>query len=170
MTSWNFKDLTGQRFGRYTVLRRDKTVGKTVYWLCKCDCGTIKSVCGSNLRSGAIRSCGCLKREQTVARNYKHGHSYDRLFSVWKGMLTRCGNPNADNYRYYGARGIKVCDEWHEFKPFYDWAMANGYDPNAGKNQCTLDRIDNDGDYSPANCRWSDWQTQCENRRKWWEA
>ena len=91
-----------------------------------------------------------------------HSKQPARLYRIWSNMKNRCANPNADNYSFYGGRGIKVCDEWRDdFVPFRDWAMANGYADNL-----TLDRIDNDGDYSPSNCRWETHLNQCNNTRR----
>lgn len=97
---------------------------------------------------------------------YKHGGNGTRLHGVWIMMKQRCSNPKTCEYHRYGGRGIKVCDEWSSFANFRDWAMANGYDPNAPRGKCTLDRIDNDGDYEPSNCRWVDMQEQMKNRPK----
>ena len=96
----------------------------------------------------------------------KHGDSGSRLHNVWIMMKQRCNNPNAGEYHRYGGRGIKVCDEWLLFENFRDWAMLNGYDPNAPRGECTLDRIDNNGNYEPNNCRWVDMKTQMKNRPK----
>lgn len=89
-----------------------------------------------------------------------------RLYAVWGAMIRRCNNPNNGKYHNYGGRGIKVCDEWKTFKSFKNWAFENGYDPNAQYGKCSLDRIDNDGDYTPENCRWVDFHTQCLNTRR----
>lgn len=99
-------------------------------------------------------------------RGYKHGGTGTRLHKVWTMMKQRCSNPNIVEYHRYGGRGIKVCDEWLSFVNFRDWAMANGYDPEAPRGECTLDRIDNDGNYEPSNCRWIDLKEQMANRPK----
>lgn len=110
------------------------------------------------LRNGDTKSCGCLKGEN-------HGHSKERLYTVWAGMKARCKNKNNTSYYRYGARGISVCAQWDEsYASFRQWARENGYDPNAEYGKCTLDRIDSDGDYCPENCRWVSMATQNENK------
>lgn len=99
-------------------------------------------------------------------RGYRHGGNGTRLHNVWIMMKQRCNNPNTGEYHRYGGRGIKVCDEWASFANFRDWAMANGYDPAAPRGACTLDRVDNDGNYEPSNCRWVDMKEQMKNRPK----
>ena len=162
------KDLTGQRFGRLVVIERagsDKD--KRATWKCQCDCGEVRVVYSCNLLHGIMKSCGCYKNEQIALRNTIHGKRKSRLYEVWKNMKRRCSSPSVHNYHRYGGRGITVCAEWqNNFQAFYDWAMANGYDENAPRGQCTIDRIDNDKGYSPDNCRWVDMKTQNNNQSK----
>lgn len=156
----NFVDLTGKRFGKLTVLRLSKGRDKHGFlqWVCLCDCGNETLAPTSALNTGHRTSCGC--NAPMLCTNNK------RLYRVWRGMRSRCENPNVNNYHRYGGRGIKVCDEWHVFANFLEWAMSNGYDPDAPRGKCTLDRIDNDADYCPDNCRWSDMSSQCLNKRR----
>lgn len=149
------KDLTGQRFGRLTVLEFVPTKDKYSHWKCKCDCGNITFVSGVNLTSGGTTSCGCKKG------HYTHGLSNTRLYKIWADMKKRCYNPNQIHFKDYGGRGIIVCVAWKDdFQAFYNWAMSNGYDDNL-----TIDRINNDGNYEPSNCRWADAKTQRRNMR-----
>lgn len=160
------KDLTGQRFGRLTVMGRQGSDNQgAAVWRCQCDCGAVHAAAGYQLRRGGVKSCGCLSRETTAKRCTTHGKSSSRLWRVWSSMKNRCYCVSHRNYASYGGRGITVCDEWrNDFQDFYDWAMANGYDENAPYMKCTIDRIDNDKGYSPDNCRWVDIKAQRHNR------
>ncbi len=149
-------------FGRWKVLRFDCVRHSDAYWVCECSCGTIRSVNGYHLRSGHSTSCGCYAIE--IIRVNKPGRTHGlkqgnlRLYRIWQGMLNRCRRPKNKYYRNYGGRGISVCAEWHQFLPFYKWAMANGY-----TDELTIDRIDVDGNYEPSNCQWL---TMSENSKK----
>lgn len=149
------KKLAGQRFGRLVVQERAPNRGTQVMWNCICDCGKTKVVQSNHLVSGDTTSCGnCANSKKSrLHRN------------VWTQILQRCYNKNSKDYKNYGARGIKVCEEWHNYLNFRKWALNNGYDEKALYGKCTLDRIDVNSDYCPQNCRFVDLRTQCNNKQ-----
>jgi len=154
-------DLTGKRFGLLTVLSYSHTKNNSAYWLCRCDCGNIKTVLSGNLVGSKTMSCGCLQRRQMVEHNKSHGESKTRLYSIWKNMRNRCYNPNHPSFKDYGGRGIQVCDDWMKYDAFREWAMSNGYAENL-----TIERIDVDGKYEPSNCKWTPRPDQARNTRR----
>ena len=168
------EDLIGKVFGRLTVIERaDDYIypngNHSAKWRCRCSCDnhTIIDVNQIDLKRGDTISCGCVSSEFLTKLNTTHGKSKTRLSRVWRGMLGRCYTKTAGGYKNYGERGITVCDDWrNDFQAFYDWAMANGYDENAPFGECTIDRIDVNGNYEPSNCRWISNKEQQKNKRK----
>lgn len=157
-----FDSLIGCKFGKLTVIgRAENTKQGKAKWLCRCDCGKAKqkSVTSNDLKSGKVKSCGCLRSEGNKGKNKKHGLTNSRLFRIWSSMKRRCNCTNIYTYKNYGSKGIKVCEEWLDFQAFYDWAMANGY-----ADKLSIDGINNDGNYEPSNCRWVDMKVQENNR------
>lgn len=152
----------GRKFGRLTAIRVSDGTGTPTNckWECKCDCGNVVYVLGSSLRNGNTKSCGCLAREMTVKRNTTHGLTHHPLRIIYAGMKQRCYYKKDTHYQRYGGRGISICNEWkNDFKKFYDWAIGAGWKPGL-----TIDRIDNDGNYEPSNCRWIPLDEQYKNR------
>lgn len=157
----------GKRFGMLTVIGTEEPYmhknGRTeTVSVVRCDCGNIKSVRNCALTSGATTSCGCRKIAATIERNKKMaitGMSHSRIYNIFRSMHSRCYNPKHVGYKNYGAKGVSVCDEWREFKSFYQWAIKNGYD-----ELLTLDRIDSSGGYCPENCRWTTMDEQERNK------
>jgi len=148
--NYNFEDLSGQRFGRLVVIQRAANVGSgQAAWLCKCACGKTKTVRAYLLKNSVTQSCGCLQKERALISSTTHGYRYEKLYGVWNGMKQRCLNPNHTAYKDYGGRGIAVCGEWiQSYMAFRNWAISSGY-----AEGLEIDRIDVDGDYCPANCR-----------------
>lgn len=155
-------DLTGQRFGRLTVIEYVGTVNQKAKWLCKCDCGNEKIVSTKCLRNGETKSCGCYHKDRASVANLTHGKTNSRLYITWNNIKNRCYRTSRKDYKNYGGRGITVCEEWrNSFQAFYEWAMANGY-----REDLTIDRINVNGNYEPSNCRWVDLKTQANNTRR----
>lgn len=153
-----FIDITGQRFGRLTVIGKAR-VNNRFKWHCKCDCGKETFATTTELKKSLIQSCGCLHIERVIESHTLHGCRNKRVYTIWQRMRDRCNNPKHKSYHRYGGRGITVCSEWNNsFTKFYEWAMSSGYEDGL-----TIDRIDNDKGYFPDNCQWL---TSVENTKK----
>lgn len=160
-----YLDISGQRYGRLVAIERCKRKkGKKTAWMCVCDCGNEANVNLGDLRSGRTKSCGCYRRENTAiigktAKRVTHGDTDSRLYRIWNAMKNRCLRESTNAYQWYGNRGISICNEWLEYQEFKAWAVENGY-----SDKLTIDRIDNEGNYEPSNCRWITNKEQQRNK------
>ena len=156
-----FINLTGQRFGRLTVLHQASDYRNATFWLCQCSCGKQKAIRSYCLRSGATQSCGCLHEEIFNKIITKHGLYGSALYFVWNSMKSRCFTESYADYKHYGGRGIKMSPEWLDFSTFNSWAIQSGY-----KKGLSIERIDNDGNYEALNCKWIPKSDQAKNTRR----
>jgi len=157
------KDITGQKFGRLTVIKMitDKRLNGYIPCECRCDCGNVIIVQSGHLRSGHTNSCGCYKSDRTIEAHKTIAYDYPRLYRIWCKMKERCNNKKCKGYKDYGGRGIKIYDEWNgSFESFCKWALENGYEDNL-----SIERIDVNGNYEPSNCTWIPLNQQQRNRR-----
>lgn len=152
------QDLTGKIFTRLTVVERAENKGNNVMWQCVCTCGSLLIIEGNQLKRGSTKSCGCYRKDRMTT----HNESRTRLYRIWSLMLDRCTNDNSDSYKWYGGRGIMVCEYWRTYECFAEWAKSNGYNEHL-----EIDRVDVDGNYDPGNCRWVSSSTQAYNKRQY---
>lgn len=163
---FNVEEFIDKKFNHLTVIE-DLGIGEDgwTHVKCLCDCGNTKDVILSKLKSGIIKSCGCLRKSPTDKVNKLRIR--ERLYGVWHTMKSRCYNTNVLEYSRYGALGVRVCDEWkNSYKNFKEWAESHGYDKNAKRGECTLDRINHTGNYEPSNCRWVNMKVQSNNTKR----
>ena len=155
----SMQDLTGKKYGRWTVISFSHRRAKNAFWLCKCECGTKATIDRGSLKSGHSQSCGCLRDELASIRSASHRMSGTEIYVAWKNIRARCEIPTNNSFKYYGARGIKVCQRWQIFENFYE-----DMGPSWSEGM-SIERLDNDKDYKLSNCTWIPKKDQAKNRR-----
>lgn len=149
-------ELLGKKFNRLTVIKFAYNKNKRNYWECKCDCGNTTFVTTSKLTTLWTKSCGCARK----THGFTSGGKTSRIYQTWSDMKLRCSSENSKIYKYYGGRGITVCNDWLKFENFYNWAISSGY-----TDKLTIERLNVNGDYEPKNCTWVTQKIQMRNRR-----
>lgn len=154
------KDISNQRFGRLTAIKpTGEKRWRSSLWECLCECGNTHIVATNTLKSGLVRSCGCLLKDTARKTSTRHGDFGSQTYKSWDAMIQRCTNPKNKSFKNYGARGISVCEQWRKYEQFRD-------DMGERPANTSLDRIDVNGNYTPENCRWASLKTQARNQRR----
>jgi len=161
-------ELEGQTFGRLTAVKFIKKSSQKSFWLCRCACGNFVTVRTDSLTRGVTKSCGCYQSESVSKRmkefpnSRTHGRSRSPVYRTWDGIIQHCTNPNTKGFKYWGGRGVKVCDKWKTFEGFFE-------DMGERPNGLTIHRINPFGNYEPSNCKWATYEEQNNNRRDNWK-
>jgi hypothetical protein len=156
---YNPNNMIGLKFGKWTVLEYKGVKNRLQQYLCRCKCGLQNILYGADLRAKKTQQCTTCHNRENAQKNTKHGYWNTSTYRIWRAIIQRCNNPNCSTFHYYGGRGIKVCDRWLKFENFLK-------DMGPRPEKLTIDRIDNDGNYEPGNCRWVTHKENCNNRHR----